>query len=317
MGRSIFSFESLGAPLSRVLHRVSLIPRGRRMLVSNRDPKIVILLDGEVKAMVNDRWLGTMSGGDILVVPGECKQVYAPLDRRGEVQMDTLVISFNPQLTVWDESLLRAAPIASGHEEDRSPEGLLMRAFGRLELRRSALTPAARGWISALQQEGEKKREGAEIRVTAYTLLLLAEIASGGAGGNLASEPSPEGPDRQAWLVEQTKHYLLEHHTEALTLDQIAWQLRVSGEHLARTFRKATGQTIFKHLEHLRVARAKTQLTTTRATVQEIAEKAGFATAAHFCRVFKRATQETPLSYRLRIAGDSSFSPSHTEEIVF
>ncbi len=312
MGRSIFQIDRLGTPLDRVMDRVIFIPKGRRLMVHNVQQKIVILLEGAVKALVNDRLVGEMQAGDALVIPGSCRQAYVPVDRRREMRMHAMIVVFSPSLFACEESLLRAVPVV-GTDAEETSENFVRRHFGSVQLRRGILTPAAMEWVEGLRREAGEKGTGYRLRAAAYTLLLLTEIAR--------REASPvaapmESMSRQAWMIEQTKNFLLEHHAEELTLDQVAWHMRLSGEHLARTFRKETGQTIFGYVQHLRLERAKTQLASSQLTVNEIARQAGFGTAAQLCRTFKRATGETPLAYRLRMARLADFSPSLTEEII-
>jgi AraC-like DNA-binding protein len=116
--------------------------------------------------------------------------------------------------------------------------------------------------------------------------------------------------------VEQVKNFLLEHHAGELTLEEIAQHVRLSAEHLARTFRKETGQTVFGYIEHLRVEQARAQLAGSSLTVNEVAAVTGFGTASQLCRTFKRVTGETPLAYRLKRAREAEFSPSVMEEVV-
>jgi len=312
MGRSIFEIDRLGAPLHRLLDRVMNIPGGRRLVLDNVAQKIVILLEGAVKAMVNGRAVGEMRPGDALVIPGPCHQTYIPLDRRRETRMRGLIVVFQPGLFACEESLLRAMPVAGADAE--TPEGFVQQHFGSVQLRRGILTPAALEWIEAVRREAEERGSGYRLRVSAFVLLLLTEIARRKAS---PAADAGQGMSRQEWMIEETKHFLLEHHAETVTLDQVAWHLRLSGEHLARTFRKETGQTIFGYLQRLRLERAKAQLAGSPLAVHEIARQAGFGTAAQLCRTFRRATGETPLAYRLRMAGKAGFSPSITEEIVF
>ena len=47
-----------------------------------------------------------------------------------------------------------------------------------------------------------------------------------------------------------------------------------------------------------RLSEAKQLLVTTDATVTEIAERCGFASASHFARVMKQVEGKTPLAFR-------------------
>lgn len=313
MGRSIFQVEQLGGALDRVTNRVMFIPKGRRLKVDNVYPKIVIVLEGQVKAGINGKVVGDLAPGDALVVPGACKQSYVPLVARREMRLHVLVVMFRRGLFAFDKTLLRAVPVA-GAEADDSPEDFIREHFGRVQLRRDVLTPAVRASIEVLRREASEKTAGHRLRAAAHVLLLLAEIARREAQGPV---PVAAGPlSRSQWMVEQVKNFVLQHLTEALTLEQVGWHVRVSGEHLARTFRKETGVTIFGYVQHLRIEQVKAQLSGSQLSVNEIARATGFGSASHLCRAFKQATGGTPVAYRLRAARDAQFTPSLMEEVV-
>jgi len=298
MGKSVFHVEGLGGVLDRVTARVMSIPRGRRLMVNNTLPKIVILLEGPVRALVDGAVIGDLQAGDALVVPGPCKQSYLPLVPRRETRMHALVVVFRGGVFAG----------GGGAEAADAGAGFVRRHFGRVQLRRGVLTPAAAAAIEALRREAAEKGVGHRLRATAHGLLLLTEIARS------EGEPPPaagaEPPDRSAWRVEQVQNFLLEHHAGELTLDQVAWHMRLSAEHLARSFRKATGRTVFDYLRHLRVEHAKTLLAGSRLSVTEVARACGFSSATLLVRNFRRVAGETPLGYRRRAARDATYSPS-------
>lgn len=314
MGRNVFQIEVPSGVVERVVNRVMLIPKGRRMMVENQQQKIVLVLDGQVRALVNGAVVGDMKQGDALVVPGACKQSYLPLAPRRETRLEVLVIAFRRGLFAYDRSTLRAVPVAGARADD-SPEDFIRTHFGQVQLRRGALTPAIADAIKALRREADEKGSGHRLRAMAYLLLLITEIA------RRETERTPARDDealrRSAWQVEQVKQFLLERHTDELTLEQIARHVRLSAEHLARIFRKETGRTVFGYIEHLRVERARALLGGSALTVNEIARASGFGSASQLCRTFKRATGETPLAYRLKRAREAEFSPSVMEEVVF
>lgn len=308
MGRSIYQADGLEPPLDRVTERVMFIPRGRRLVVNNIQPKIVILLDGKVKALVNGRAVGELEEGDALVIPGACKQAYIPLGARREMRMHVLIAAFRLGAFAPDGALLRAA--AMRRANGQASENFLFRHFGSVQIRRAVLTPGVMAWLEALRGEAGENRAGYRLRLSAYVLLLLTEIARQALPFSVIRTASM---NRQAWMAEQVKNFLLEHHSEQLTLDQVAWHLRLSAEHLARIFRKQTKQTIFGYLQNLRIEQAKSQLAASQLAINEIARLTGFKSASQLCRVFKRTTGTSPLAYRLRLAKAAAFSPSTLE----
>ena len=84
---------------------------------------------------------------------------------------------------------------------------------------------------------------------------------------------------------------------ESLTLTDLARTVDVHPTHLAREFRRHYGSTIGETLRDLRVAYAKRRLASP-ASLQEIAQEAGFADQSHFTRTFRKATGMTPSMFR-------------------
>jgi AraC family transcriptional regulator len=72
----------------------------------------------------------------------------------------------------------------------------------------------------------------------------------------------------------------------------------VSPEHLARRFRAAYGCTVAAYLRRRRLARARTLLVETRASLTAIALATGFADHSHFSRSFRLAFGTTPSAFR-------------------
>lgn len=315
MGRCILQFDDLGTPLARVDERVIHVPRGRRLVVNNSIAKVVVLLAGRFRALVNGTVVGDLQPGDALVIPGPCNHVYQPLEARRETRLHALVLSFTPGLFACDPETMRAVPV--GGDAERSRGDFIREHFGSVQVRRGVLTASAMEWVDALRREGEREGLGQRLRAAAYGLLLLTEIARRHVSADAPKKKRAAGDEpRRGWTVEQVKNFVLEHHAEPLTLEQIAWHVGLSAEHLARGFRRETGLTIFGYVEQVRLEHAKTLLASSTQSVTEIARQAGFGTPSQLCRSFKRALGETPLAYRLRTTRAASFSPSLFEEVV-
>ncbi|HWL53710.1 MAG TPA: helix-turn-helix transcriptional regulator [Chthoniobacteraceae bacterium] len=86
---------------------------------------------------------------------------------------------------------------------------------------------------------------------------------------------------------------------EPASLSEIARACHVTPSHLARLFRKETGQSVVAHLQRLRINHARELLATTDRGLLEIALESGFESIEHFHRLFRRMTGVTPRAYRL------------------
>ncbi|MGT9066329.1 helix-turn-helix transcriptional regulator, partial [Enterococcus faecalis] len=68
--------------------------------------------------------------------------------------------------------------------------------------------------------------------------------------------------------------------------------------HLQRTFKEQTKQTPLAYLTSIRIRQAQELLLHSPLTIQQIAKKVGFQTAAYFATTFKKESGVTPSVYR-------------------
>jgi AraC family transcriptional regulator len=129
---------------------------------------------------------------------------------------------------------------------------------------------------------------------------LLARYCSMPVAGRLR-EPgllSPRVVDRVAQLIDAELH-------EPLSLERLAAVVALSPYHFARAFKASTGMPPHRFVTHRRMERAMTLLTTTRASVMEVAYAVGFSNVSHFRRVFRGHTGFLPGAVR----DTASFDP--------
>lgn len=82
-----------------------------------------------------------------------------------------------------------------------------------------------------------------------------------------------------------------------ITNELLAEKLGVSEVYLRKLFLSNLGSTPKQYILDLRIKKAKQLLKDSNYTVTEIAEKCGFSSLYHFCRIFKTKTACTPLEY--------------------
>ena len=101
--------------------------------------------------------------------------------------------------------------------------------------------------------------------------------------------------------------FIRAHATEGISLQQVAHHVARSPGHVASLVRAHTGDTIVGWITRVKMAHARRCLLHTDDNVEQIASAAGFASVSHFHRVFKRAHNMTPGSWRgLHVASGSS-----------
>jgi len=96
----------------------------------------------------------------------------------------------------------------------------------------------------------------------------------------------------------RVKELLLSRLDGALSLDEIARECGVSRSHLARAFKRSTGQTPHRWLLARRIERACELLRDSRLPLAEISTRCGFADQSHFTRVLRSALGESPGKWR-------------------
>ena len=98
--------------------------------------------------------------------------------------------------------------------------------------------------------------------------------------------------------VEQICAYLSANYQQKFSLGDVAARFYLSPYYLSRLFRRVTGQSIVDYINGRRIEAAQRLLETTDLNISAVAEQTGFASAAHFRRVFREAMGTGPLQYR-------------------
>ena len=87
-------------------------------------------------------------------------------------------------------------------------------------------------------------------------------------------------------------------HHGLLTVQRIAEHMNLSPNYLSDLLRVHTGQNTQQHLHEKLIEKAKEKLSTTSASVSEIAYNLGFEHAQSFSTLFKKKTKMSPLEFR-------------------
>jgi YesN/AraC family two-component response regulator len=106
-------------------------------------------------------------------------------------------------------------------------------------------------------------------------------------------------------MITKAKKFIREHHTEDLSLPQVAQVAHADRFHLCRTFKRATGLNFTQYLSRIRIERCKNLLTNPQLRVSEIAYEVGFQSLTHFNRVFQKLLGQSPSEYRLKLQGSN------------
>lgn len=93
---------------------------------------------------------------------------------------------------------------------------------------------------------------------------------------------------RKQYLVNHAIYYLENHHTQEITLEQLADTLYVSSTYLSKVFKESTGMSPINYLIQVRLKHAKELLANEQLTIREISQAVGYQDAYHFSKLFKK-----------------------------
>ena len=156
---------------------------------------------------------------------------------------------------------------------------------------RIAVTHAAAGPVDALFLEE------IVLRVLARVLALAYE-------GRADSRATAPRPARARELAHRVQLVLADRFAEPTTLPQLAREVASSPFHLCRAFRAATGVTLARYRNELRLRRALEATAEPRADLTAVALDSGFSSHSHFTAAFKATFGETPSSFRRAANGE-------------
>lgn len=104
-------------------------------------------------------------------------------------------------------------------------------------------------------------------------------------------------------VVDAVLHYINEHYSETLTLDQLAEKFFISKYHLLRKFDAQVGTTVHRYILQKRLLNAK-QLLAGGVAPNEVCQYCGFGDYANFYRAFKAEYNQTPRQYIQTVRGN-------------
>jgi len=297
MGTTLNAIQPLAPPFRSVDEQVFFMPRHGRHEIANQLFKFIVLLEGDCLHQVDDEPTVRFVPGDVIVVPRVCRQRYLASRPRSPRRVHALRLVFDPAALPAFPAGQRRGGTGGDTEADF---GAFVRChFQEAQHVSGSGDEVIRALLTDIRHEAEQRRSGYRHRATALCTTLVVHTARTleARGGPSAGAGAATRKGR-AYLVLQAKEYLLKNLAAELRLDTVAWHLGVSPEHLARTFKRETGQTVFAYLQQLRLERAKTYLLGSGRSITAIAEETGFSSVALFSRNFKRYAGLSPLAYR-------------------
>lgn len=114
------------------------------------------------------------------------------------------------------------------------------------------------------------------------------------------SQPPASGQERWLTLSRDIQHYVQEHLTDPLTMEDLAKLAGVSPRQLSRLFHQLFQTSPMHYVNQQRLVRAATMLSETDWSVKRIALEVGFTDPYYFSRLFGRQMHLSPSQWRNR-----------------
>ena len=99
-------------------------------------------------------------------------------------------------------------------------------------------------------------------------------------------------------LVKNVREFVMQNIDKEISIKDLADQLKVSREHLARTFKKRTGVSPNEYITYEKLRLACQLLKVTNLSCKEIAQRVGYRNQSSFTRIFNRLLQQSPKNTR-------------------
>lgn len=137
-------------------------------------------------------------------------------------------------------------------------------------------------------------------RFSKNTLHFLLKAFLNAIGSHLISTATMEkAHESRSTIIKNAFYQLLKMHFKAWKQpSQYASALAISVAHLNDTVKALTGRPVSVHIQQASILEAKRQLCFTNKSVKEIGHELGYDEPVYFGKLFKKATNQSPLAFR-------------------
>lgn len=250
----------------------------------HRQFEVCYELEGGCRYFIEDAVYTVSAGSVVLVGKGQMHKAHAT----GSGPSSRIVVNFTPEYLAGLQQCFPGIDFTGFfcQQENR----LLSRTSVREQNRIQTLLLQ----LLELRDEPGSEADAARKMLLATLLLRLKESchAQQRKGGGIGCSSNR--------TVDQVQRFIAAHYAEKLSLSSIAERFHVSPCYLSRLFKQAAHVNLVEYINGVRVKAAQSLLENTENSVAEIAAAAGFTTAAHFRRVFRESSGDTPQHYRQR-----------------
>ena len=232
------------------------------------------------------------------------------------INQQTYLVTPGTLVFIDKEQVHRTGMASAGPHHDRIVLGIMeepfssfLASFGGLQLQSffteqgSILTlpedmrPYIQSLLQDIASELMEKKPGyllsAMTKLVEFFIAVLRLQPSGPAVPTPAKHSNPKYQK-----VDEVAHYIVEHCTERISLEDLAGRFYINKFYLTRVFKEQFGLSVTSYLTQLRITQAKRLLRFTDKSVEAVAQECGLNDANYFSRLFKKVEGTTPGEYR-------------------
>jgi len=166
----------------------------------------------------------------------------------------------------------------------------------RLNLR-GALAYQVETILDEMVREQRARASGYELLLTTMFCTLLVCLSRAYEQQIARDGVEPEFTRRHA-IVAEAVRYIEAHHTQPVSLSDVAQHTALSPSRVAHLFKEHTHRSILAYLHEYRITRACEELLRTDTPVTDLAANLGYGDLRFFHRVFRRQVGYSPTEYR-------------------
>jgi len=251
----------------------------------HEEHELTLVPESHGTRFVGDR-IARFSEGDLVLIGSSLPHCWVNEPARSRRRVRVLVVQFR-------SSLLESGPAAA--PELASVRRLLARASRGLEFRGRTRAQAAERLLDLRGQSGAR-----QLMSFLSILETLAESREVVALSSIGYKP--ELGLAATGRVDRVYRYLLEHFRERIRLSEVARLAHLSPAAFCRHFHSATGKSLMRTVNEIRVGHACKLLLEDGTNASEACFASGFNNLSHYNRQFLRVTGLTPSEYKARFS---------------
>ncbi len=251
--------------------------------------EVVIFESGELGYEVEDRRC-VVRTNDVIVVGDRIQHRCLPLGA-SQREARSVVLSFAPRLIHSGGSLC--------------DETHYLMPFGLLNSSVPNVIPAATGlsreifeFIERIRSELPGETDRSRLAIKTYLKMVLLALVNHYTELDSAREALYYRQSSLGRLAPLMEH-IEQHYGEPIRVRDAAKLCAMSDCCFMQLFKEVTGQSFIAFLNHFRVTRAQSLLTSTDRSISDVSLETGFCNQSYFGVIFRRITGVTPLEYRL------------------